>query len=369
MFNLFISIVLISIEYNYLLLNYLLNQQNINAYLLVSFCLIANNTRHLQGTTYRNNILPDMKILTLTKTNFILFLYSNLYYFKLIDNTNSFYNYFFLFYLPYYIDFPEFTGKRKLSLNNIFLRKTASFFKLIGNYVIINKHNIINKNQTPYLILVNPHGLFPIGTIGCLGLPICNNIIKTIPLLYNKNDCYVGIASFCFYIPFVRDIFLMLGAIDCSKPVIKKFFENKKSIFIFIGGAEEAKYSDLGNTNLIIKKRLGVFKLALQYNLTIIPCYTFGNNNIYKSYNFDILNIFYYFKKITGIWFPRGKILFNKTQYYTVFGKPIKPNHESRDENTDILNLQEKYIKNLVDCFDENKYLDEYVENKNLIIN
>jgi len=369
MFNLFIAIVLISTEYNYSLLHYLLNLKNINAYLLLSFSLITSNTRHLQGTTYRNNILPDTKILTLTKINFILFLYSNLFYFNLIDKTNLFYNYFFLFYLPYYIDFPEFTGKRKICLNNIFLKKIAKFFKLIGNYNIINKYDIIDKNQTPYLITIHPHGLFPIGTLGCFGLPLCDNINKTIPLLYNKNDCYVGIASFCFYIPLVREFFLMLGAIDCSKPVLKKLFENKKSIFLFIGGAEEAKYSDLGNTNLIIKKRKGIFELALQYKLTIIPCYTFGNNNIYKSYNFDILNIFYYFKKITGIWFPRGKILFNKTDYYTVLGKPIKPNRESSYENNDILNLQEKYIKNLVDCFDENKYLDRYVENKNLIIN
>ena len=143
----------------------------------------------------------------------------------------------------------------------------------------------------------------------------------------------------------------------------------KNQYVLFIGGAEEAKYSDLGNTNLIIKKRQGIFKLALQHNLTLIPCYTFGNNNIYKSYDFDIFNIFYYFKKITGIWFPRGIFIFNKIDYYTVFGKPIKPIKKINYKNDDILYLQEKYIKHLVDCFDENKYLDQYVMNKNLIIN
>ena len=76
MFNLFMAITLISIEYNYYILNYLLNLQNINIYLFLSFCLFVGNTKHLQGTTYRKNILPDKKILTLTKINFyIIFIF------------------------------------------------------------------------------------------------------------------------------------------------------------------------------------------------------------------------------------------------------------------------------------------------------
>ena len=67
-----------------------------------------------------------------------------------------------------------------------------------------------------------------------------------------------------------------------------------------MGGAEEAKYSDIGNTNLIINKRKGFFELALENNLTLVPIYTFGNNNIYKYVSIACILILFWPIMSTG---------------------------------------------------------------------
>ncbi len=349
---------LLVIENNYKILNNLLSIEYMPIYLFLNFILLNFNTRHLQGTSYRNNKMPNNLILLSSKLNFILFLYSNLFIFI----QNLYINYLFLLYLPTYLEFAEYTGNRKLSLENIFFKPFCYFFKLIGNYEIFNEYKIID-NHKQYLIGLHPHGLFPFGTLGSLGLPICKNLFELFPLRYT-NELYIGIASFGFYIPIIRDLFLFMGAIDCSKPIIEKFIKNGKSIGLFIGGAEEAKYSDIGNTNLIINKRKGFFKLAIENNLTLVPIYTFGNNNIYKSYDSDIFNIFYYFKRITGFWFPRGKIIFNRINFYTVLG-----NHIDINETNNIEELKILYIEKLTEIFNKYKDKDNSVKNKNLIIN
>ena len=357
--NLLTSIIMIIINNNYNILYNFSNINYINIYLLLSFILISLNSTHLHGTSYRQNKMPDYYILFLCKLNFIMLFYS------LIINSNL--NNLFLLYLPSYLEFSEFKGNRKLYLYNPILKKLSSLFNFIGDYKIINDNECI-ENDKQYLIAIHPHGLFPVGTLGTLGLPICKNIKNVFPLLLS-NNLFVGIASFCFYIPLIRDLFLFLGAIDCSKPIIEKFIKNEYSIVLFIGGAEEAKFSDYGNTNLILKSRKGFFKLAIENNLTLLPIYTFGNNNIYKSYDKDFYNIFYYFKRITGIWFPRGKIIFKKNNFITIIGKEIIVEKKIDYNNDDIIDLQNKYINNLNELFEKYKYLDISIKDKFLIIN
>lgn len=360
MYNNFLSsIIIIIINNKYNILYKFSNINYINIYLLLSFILITLNTRHLQGTSYRQNIMPNYYILFFCKLNFIMLFYS------LIINSN--FNNLFLIYLPSYLEFSEFKGNRKLYLYNPLLKLISFFMKFIGDYKIINDNKCIENNKQ-YLISIHPHGLFPIGSVGTLGLPICENIKNTFAIILS-NNLFVGIASFCFYVPLLRDFFLFLGAIDCSKPIIEKFIKNGYSIALFPGGAEEAKFSDYGNTNLILKSRKGFLKLAIENNLTLLPIYTFGNNNIYKSYNKDFYNIFYFFKRITGIWFPRGKIIFKKNIFVTVIGKEFIVEKKLDYNNDDIIDLQNKYIKKLNEIFENYKYFDINIKDKSLLIN
>tara|TARA_Y100000591_G_scaffold149662_1_gene128579 strand:- start:10492 stop:11607 length:1116 start_codon:yes stop_codon:yes gene_type:complete len=350
-------------------LNHVFSTRYINIYLSLLFILITYNTKHLRGTTYRNNIIPKNSIIYISKLVFLSLLLSSLNTLNLINLNNIIVKFVLLLYLPFYINLIEHNTCIKLNLDHYFIKYFSKLLLLLGDYELINDYDeIVNTNQ--YLLGIYPHGLFPIGSLGCLSSNICiDTINKKIPI-FNSNSIVCGVASFCFYVPIIREIFLFLGAIDCSRPILQKFIDKSKSICVFLGGAQEAIYSGNGKTTIILKSRRGFFELALLNGITIIPVYTFGNSNIFEANNWDIFNILYYFKCITGIWFPRGYFNIKRNKFITVFGKHIKVQKITKDECTreKILELQNKYIEYITQVFDKYKHMDETVSKKTLNI-
>ena len=229
-----------------------------------------------------------------------------------------------------------------------------------------NPYKITNKK---YILGVHPHGLFPFGSVGSLALP--NNLKymeETMPIL-NSEYLKSGIASFCFYIPIIREIYLWLGAVDCSKPILKNLLVKGYSVAVFVGGAQEAQYSGLGSTKLILKSRDGIFKLALETGSLLVPVYTFGNNNIYNSLSWDLFGILDYFKKITGLWLPRGYFVPMRHNFVSVVGSPILVEKLGPNDDLDncISRVKNVYIEELTKLFDKYKYLDPYCANKSLV--
>ena len=339
------------------------------------FISTSYSTQYLRGTTYRvNQSMVNKSIVIFNKINVICIFYTSFHCMMWQCNLlHSYINCLFALYTLSYIQTHEYTGKKKLKLDSFILRNIFKLFKLFGEYHVINDYinddNNIN-NEEIYMMGIHPHGIWPSGTIGCLGLPSnIESIDKIIPIINTKN-IYIGIASFCFYIPGLREIFLFMGAVDCSRPILERFLKNKKSFAIFMGGAEEAIYSGLGKTDLIIYKRSGFFQLAIEYGATIIPIYTFGNNNIYESQTNDIFGILNTIKLISGIRFPLGKPILKQQKYITVIGRPIKVQKLKKGEynNYDINMLQTKYIENLKEIFNKYKNLDQTCIDKELNI-
>ena len=370
--NLLIGCIFLIINNSFNFLITLLKIKNINMVFLFNFTAISLKTRHLQGTTYRiNNKMPNLYLLYFVKLNFILFLYSTFFYYDsnyYTNNSLNIINNLFLLYLPSYLEFSEFNGNRKSNGKNILIKIISTFFKLTNKYTtfFINDNITFDKDKQ-YLIGIHPHGLLPFGTIGCIfsGLDLDD---KNIFSSYFKNNIYFGGASLCFYFPLMRDFYLLIGGIDCSKPILEKFINNNNSLILFLGGAEEAKFCNVKFSKIFIKSRKGYIKLAIENELTIVPCYCFGNNNIFKSFDFDILSIFYLFKKITGIWFPRGIPSITSIKSYTIIGKHILVEKKKLYTEEDLVVIQKLYINNLIEIFNKYKYLDESVKNNKLII-
>ena len=366
------------IDYKFNILSLILNTSNIELYFSTLFVLLSLNFKHLRGTTYRKSKkLVNYKVAGLSKFCIIFTMYSSIL--KLLSyldiNTNLFImNSLFCIYLPYYLDFAEYTGERRIIMPSLFHTIMKVFYGIIGNYRLINENEVLDKpnpyklTNKKYILGIHPHGLFPFGTVGSLGLS--NNlkyIEETTPIL---NSVYLkpGIASFCFYIPIIREVYLWLGAVDCSKPILKNLLINNFSVAVFVGGAQEAQYSGIGSTKLVIKNRDGIFKLALETGSSLVPVYTFGNNNIYNSLSWDLFGIFDYFKKITGLWLPRGYFVPMRHKFVSVIGKPINVDklNDTDDLEDRINKLKYVYMKDLTALFDKYKYLDPYCANKSL---
>jgi len=352
---------------------------NIRITLATMFVGLSLNSKHLRGTTYRQSkTLVDYRIAIASKTIFVMLFYSFIR--PLIRDVNQ-YNIIdslFLLYLPYYVDFAEYRGDRRIVMPSLFHEITYKIFQIIGSYQIINDGlSLDNNNDKRYILGLHPHGLFPFGSIGCLTQPHdMETIRRTMPILLSRR-LNSGIASFALYMPFIREIFLWLGAVDCSRTILKRCLRDGHSIAVFIGGAQEAQYSGRGSVTLIINKRNGIFRLALETGAKLVPVYTFGNNNIYRSYSWDFFGIFNLVKVITGMWFPRGYFEFRRHRFTAVIGKPVEINdiikHEDQDPYENITDdmvavLKTRYIESLTELFDRYKYLDADIKDKSLII-
>lgn len=368
------SMLLIYTDTRFNLLSNIMNIKNIELYFSCLFVFLSLNFKHLRGTTYRKSkTLVNYKIASISKFCIIFTMYSSIL--KLlayldIDSNTGIMNSLFCLYLPYYLDFAEYTGKRRIIMPSFFHNIMNIFYRMLGTYRLINDSVKLEKNiDTPsYILGVHPHGLFPFGSVGSLALP--NNlkyIEETTPIL-NTKYLKPGIASFCFYIPIIREIYLWLGAVDCSKPILKNLLVEGNSVAVFVGGAQEAQYSGIGSTKLILKNRDGIFKLALETGSSLVPVYTFGNNNIYNSLSWDLFGILDNFKKITGLWLPRGYFVPMRHNFVSVIGKPITVKKLSKDDDLDnrIAEIKDEYMFNLTELFDKYKYLDPYSLNKSI---
>ena len=350
--------------FNYLsgieICNVFLNHKYINYTFISIFLSIQLFTHFLQGTKNNNDILIKNSLFFISRLTFF-FTYLNTI--NLFIN-NKFIYYIIPLYLPYYLDGGEFNGSYILPYNSSIRKFIFKFFKYKDFKIYVKNPDLFI--NTPTLLGIHPHGLIPTGLISNLTLnPERIDIFKKhMPHLLNYG--YGTGATFNYFFPIIREIYLFIGAIDCSKPVIKNFLNNNSTIGVFIGGGRECKYSGYGKSDIIINKRLGFFKLALETGCPIIPIYTFGENNLFNSITENNNFLFNLFHRITGLWFPIGYLSFKKDKIITTIGDPIYVEKKINPTIEDIISLQCKYKKNLTELFDHYKHLDVSCKNNNL---
>jgi 2-acylglycerol O-acyltransferase 2 len=219
-----------------------------------------------------------------------------------------------------------------------------------------------------YILALHPHGLIPIATGVNLSLSpesknIYNNFYKN---LYN--NLYAGTATFNYFFPILREFYLLIGTVDCSRPNLTNYLNNNKSIALFIGGARESIYCGKGKTTLILNRRNGFLKLALETGTSIIPVFTFGENDRFTSFTFKNNIIFELFHRLTGLWMPIIKYNLFESNIISVIGEPIHVEKNINYNENDILMLKEKYKNNLNTLFKKFKHKHENYIDRSLII-
>lgn len=95
-----------------------------------------------------------------------------------------------------------------------------------------------------------------------------------------------------FNVPFSREILLckfnLMAALGiCS--VSKRSCDNiltkgpGNSLMIVVGGAAESLYAFPGTNDLVLKRRLGFIKLAIRNGASLVPVYSFGENDLWDQ--------------------------------------------------------------------------------------
>jgi hypothetical protein len=130
------------------------------------------------------------------------------------------------------------------------------------------------KDNGTYLFSIHPHGFIGHAIWGNFATNNATGLETLFPTLAVR----LATLNLNFYVPFAREILLARGFVSASKSSIRNWllrkvpttaWETKRGkvgrVFaLVVGGAEEAFYAFPGRNDLILKKRKGFVKLALQ---------------------------------------------------------------------------------------------------------
>lgn len=85
-----------------------------------------------------------------------------------------------------------------------------------------------------------------------------------------------------FYAPLIREWGLRLGYIGPNMQTLHQALE-VQSIVLVPGGAAEALHARPGVMQLYLRNRKGFVRLALETKCPLVPCFGFGENEIYDT--------------------------------------------------------------------------------------
>ena len=167
----------------------------------------------------------------------------------------------------------------------------------------------------------------------------------------------VASLSLLHYVPVLHDIASYFNNIPSDYQSIKQAIQSGHSVSIMLGGVREMMDIEPRKIKLHVKKRIGLFKIAIETGKPIIPILTYGENELFepaKNYYTDILNNFLY--STFGISIPF--VTFNSLyMWYQLSYKPLdiihsytgKPIIPDKDETVDT--LRNKYISSIKKLF------------------
>ncbi|SCU95508.1 LAME_0F12420g1_1 [Lachancea meyersii CBS 8951] len=188
---------------------------------------------------------------------------------------------------------PTYTAKTPLSVSPKSPYR-ISFKVRIWPFKYSLKFNILKRTNTSpelemeatgprYIFGYHPHGVGALGAFGAFATEGANfsqmypGIRMCLMTLINQ-----------FQIPFYRDYLLALGITAVSKKNALRVLQCDHSICIVVGGAQEALMSKIGSADLVLKKRKGFIKLALETgNVSLVPCFAFGETDCYNILQTD----------------------------------------------------------------------------------
>jgi hypothetical protein len=122
--------------------------------------------------------------------------------------------------------------------------------------------------------------------------------------------------------------------------------KNGKSISVCLGGSREGAYGVEDNSIIaVVKSRRGMFKLAIQHGIPIVPVLSYGE---IKNMNLD--KILQSFKRWGKIY--KGIL---DTKIETHIGKEIDAGKAREPTEADIFTLKKKYIEGLKELYKETR--------------
>eukprot|EP00878_Enallax_costatus_P007164 GHUV01007508.1.p2 GENE.GHUV01007508.1~~GHUV01007508.1.p2 ORF type:complete len:231 (+),score=53.48 GHUV01007508.1:473-1165(+) len=194
-------------------------------------------------------------------------------------------------------------------------------------------------------------------------------------------DIYPMTLEINFRIPFMREFLLLHGVVDASKQSCLMVLGKGagQAILLAVGGAQESLLARPGTYDIVLSKRKGFVKIALQTGAKLVPVIGFGENDLYdmrqtvpRSVRAKLARLL---KSWLGFTLPNAvgrSLLFGKTGLMpypkplnVVVGAPVDFDPSSvlqREQNNEQVGLDqfvdayhEQYIKAFKQLWDDHK--------------
>ncbi|XP_039099475.1 2-acylglycerol O-acyltransferase 3-like isoform X3 [Hyaena hyaena] len=269
--------------------------------------------------------------------------------------------YFAWFFLDW--DTPN-QGGRRLE----FMRKWSIWKQLRDYYPV----KLVKTAELPpdrkYVLAAHPHGIMCVGTF-CNICTEANDFSKHFPGI----QAVLAALHTLFHFPVYRDYVMSYGLCSVNRRSLDFVLSQPPSgqaVVIVVGGAQEALYAIPGEHNLVLQNRKGFVRLALRHGASLVPVYSFGENDIFHLKVFAP-NTWQYlcqmtFKKLTGyspcIFWGRG--LFSADSWgllpfarpiTTVVGRPIPVPQSLHPSEEEVDHYHTLYMQALEKLFEEHK--------------
>ncbi|XP_048191333.1 acyl-CoA wax alcohol acyltransferase 2 [Perognathus longimembris pacificus] len=257
---------------------------------------------------------------------------------------------------------PERGGRRSSWVRRWNLwRNYCNYFpiKILKTHELSPSHN--------YILACHPHGLMAHACFGHFATET-SGFSKVFPGI----TPYVLTLGAFFWLPFLRDYIMATGVCSVSKSSMDFLLTHKGTgnmLIVVVGGLAECRYSFPGCFTLVLKKRCGFVRMALQHGVALIPAYAFGETNLYKQHIFtpggwmsrfqdwfrSILHIYPCFFYGRGFTKNSWGLLPFALPVTTVVGKPLPlPKIENPSQEM-VHKYHQLYIEALRKLFDEHK--------------
>ncbi|ODQ67305.1 DAGAT-domain-containing protein [Nadsonia fulvescens var. elongata DSM 6958] len=189
----------------------------------------------------------------------------------------------------------------------------------------LNDPRYMKKTGKRYIFGYHPHGIVSMGAFGGLATEGAgwSKLFPGLPVsLMTLNEQ--------FKVPFHREYLMSLGLASVSKKSCISLLKKFRSICIVVGGAQEALLARPGVMDLVLKRRSGFIRIAVDLgNVSLVPIVAFGENNVYDQVPNDrgatLFSVQTYLKKAMGFSMPffHARGIFNYNWGFIPYRRPI----------------------------------------------
>lgn len=199
------------------------------------------------------------------------------------------------------------------------------------------------------VFLFHPHGMFGTAQFFHIGTNLTSWPVRGV----RPTAIYWG-----KYIPFGTELYDRFGAVGSDYSSMKNVLKGGDSLAVTLGGIREVLHIRPGAMELSISKKKGVFRMAIESGVPLVPVLSYGENEQFQLAELWGLDWIQRFLKKRGYcltipsfssWMRWGK-LFSvglETPVHCVIGDEVEVGVAREPSEKEIVELREKYIRAL----------------------